>query len=102
MKMTPYYKIKRPDMSESTRSVSYMDGLIGMVIVVAIGLAIYGQVGPAAVAPGITATQNTTAIAGYSTWDTQTQNTYKSSGSNLALAWWLVPFLFILGILKYF
>lgn len=105
MKMYPYLNanmVNGGKDTEITRGSNRMNELIIMVITVAIGLAVYGQIGPSAVAPGITATQNTSAISGYSTWDASTQSTYKASGSNMALAWFLLPFLFILGVLKYF
>ncbi len=105
MKMYPYLNanmVNGGKDTEITRGSNRMTELIIMVITVAIGLAIYGQIGPSAVAPGITSSQDTANITGYSTWDTSTQTTYKASGANMALAWFIIPFLFVMGVLKYF
>jgi hypothetical protein len=74
--------------------------MIYMMIIVAVGYAIYTILGPALVAPGITTIQNTAAIANYSTWTTQQQSMWSSSGVFTMLGWMLIPVALVLGMFK--
>ena len=74
--------------------------IIGLVIVIAIAIAIIGQLGPTAVAPALSSMSDTTNITGYSTWSAQAQSSYTSTAGNISLAWFLVPFIIIIAMVK--
>lgn len=102
MKMVPFYKFKKPDINKETplRGIMKMDGFVGMVILAVIAIAIIGQVGPAAVAPAITSSSDTNNITGYSTWSSQAQGSYKATGANLSLVWFIIPFILLMALVK--
>ena len=103
MKMMPYMnrKMLMPGKDRGDRGSNYVSEFIGLVIVVAIALAIIGGMN-GTVASGITSASNTSAISGYSTWSSQTQSTFAGTGQNMALTWFLLPLLLLVGLAKGF
>src|SRR4030067_365216 len=98
MRMMPYMNGKMwfGTKSADERRVHRMDGIIGLVIVVAIALAIIGGLA-GTVGSGITAQSNSTAISGWSTWSSQAQSNFTGTANNMSLAWFLLPLLLIVG-----
>ncbi len=78
-----------------------LPALIGVLILAAIIIVLYSILGPALVAPGITAMSNTSAITGYSTWQTGTQNMWTATPTLTGLTWLFVPVVLLMAMVKY-
>lgn len=76
-------------------------GIVAVIIMVALAIVIYSILGPGLVAPGLTSMSNTSAITGYSTWSTGTQNMWTSTPTLTGLAWLFIPIILIMAALKY-
>ena len=76
-------------------------GLIGGIVVAIIAIVIYSQMGGSIMPSSITTLSNTTAISGYSTWSPATQNMWTNIPTITTLAFWIIPLIIIMALIKY-
>ena len=76
-------------------------GLIGGIVVAIIAIVIYSQMGGSIMPSSITTLSNTSAIAGYSTWSSATQNMWTNIPTITTLAFWIIPLVIIMALIKY-
>ena len=70
------------------------------VVVAIISLVLLIQLGTSVLAPSITTASNTTAISGYSTWQTGTQSTYAATPGIATLVYFLLFFVILVAAVK--
>ena len=76
-------------------------GLIGGIVIAIIAIVIYSQMGGSIMPSSITTLSNTTAISGYSTWSTATQNMWTNIPTITTLSFWIIPLIIIMALIKY-
>ena len=75
--------------------------LIGGIVVAIIAIVIYAQMGGSVMPSSITTLSNTSAISGYSTWATATQNMWTNIPTITTLAFWVIPLIILMALIRY-
>lgn len=76
-------------------------GLIGGIVIAIIAIVIYSQMGGSIMPSSITTLSNTSAITGYTTWSTSTQNMWTNIPTMTTLAFWIIPLIIIMALIRY-